>query len=34
MTTRLVLAFIPSPHANGFHVGPVLVHLYGLMYVV
>jgi prolipoprotein diacylglyceryl transferase len=28
------LAFIPSPSSNGFHVGPVLVHAYGLAYVV
>jgi prolipoprotein diacylglyceryl transferase len=34
MTTPLVLAYIPSPHVNGFHVGPLVVHLYGLMYVV
>ncbi len=27
-------AFIPSPPANGFHVGPLDVHVYGLMYVV
>ena len=27
-------AFIPSPPVNGFHVGPLDVHLYGLMYVV
>src|SRR4051795_9408778 len=34
MSVAGVLAFIPSPPANGFHVGPFLVHLYGLMYVV
>ena len=28
------LAFIPSPPANGFHVGPLFVHAYGLAYVV
>jgi prolipoprotein diacylglyceryl transferase len=27
------LAFIPSPPANGFHLGPLFVHVYGLMYV-
>jgi prolipoprotein diacylglyceryl transferase len=26
-------AFIPSPASNGFHVGPLLVHAYGLAYV-
>ena len=25
---------IPSPSDNGFHVGPVFVHYYGLMYVI
>ncbi|MGD0374368.1 MAG: prolipoprotein diacylglyceryl transferase [Streptosporangiaceae bacterium] len=25
---------IPSPPANGFHIGPAYVHVYGLMYVV
>jgi prolipoprotein diacylglyceryl transferase len=29
----MVLAFIPSPAANGFHLGPLFVHVYGLMYV-
>jgi prolipoprotein diacylglyceryltransferase len=29
-----VLAFIPSPSSNGFHLGPLLVHAYGLTYVV
>jgi len=28
-----VLAYIPSPSANGFHIGPFFVHFYGLMYV-
>ena len=28
------LSFIPSPASNGFHVGPLFVHAYGLMYVV
>jgi prolipoprotein diacylglyceryl transferase len=27
-------AFLPSPSANGFHVGPLFVHAYGLAYVV
>jgi prolipoprotein diacylglyceryl transferase len=25
---------IPSPPANGFHIGPAYIHFYGLMYVV
>jgi prolipoprotein diacylglyceryl transferase len=25
---------IPSPSVNGFHLGPVFVHYYGLMYVI
>jgi prolipoprotein diacylglyceryl transferase len=29
-----VLASIPSPPDNGFHVGPLFVHAYGLAYVV
>ena len=29
-----VLSFIPSPPANGFHLGPLYIHFYGLMYVV
>jgi prolipoprotein diacylglyceryl transferase len=29
-----VLAFIPSPSTNGFHLGPLFIHFYGLMYVV
>ncbi|HEY1643035.1 MAG TPA: prolipoprotein diacylglyceryl transferase [Streptosporangiaceae bacterium] len=28
------LSFLPSPPDNGFHVGPLFVHFYGLMYVV
>ncbi len=28
------LAFIPSPPANGIHVGPLFLHVYGLMYVI
>ncbi len=27
------LAFIPSPHANGFSVGPFFFHAYGIAYV-
>ncbi len=27
-------AFIPSPPVNGFHIGPLFVHAYGLSYVV
>ncbi len=30
----LPLSFIPSPSINGFHLGPLDVHFYGLMYVV
>src|SRR5215475_1902354 len=28
------LSFIPSPSSSGFHLGPVFVHVYGLMYVI
>ncbi|MDR2987000.1 MAG: prolipoprotein diacylglyceryl transferase [Nocardiopsaceae bacterium] len=28
------LAYIPSPPINGFHIGPLFVHFYGLMYVI
>ena len=28
------LAYIPSPPVNGFHIGPLFVHVYGLMYVI
>ncbi|HEX9064652.1 MAG TPA: prolipoprotein diacylglyceryl transferase [Streptosporangiaceae bacterium] len=28
------LAYIPSPSVNGFHIGPLFIHFYGLMYVV
>jgi prolipoprotein diacylglyceryl transferase len=31
---RLPLSFIPSPPINGFHLGPLDLHFYGLMYVV
>ena len=27
-------AFIPSPASNGFHIGPLFFHAYGLMYVL
>jgi prolipoprotein diacylglyceryltransferase len=27
------LNFIPSPSSNGFHVGPLLIHAYGIAYV-
>jgi prolipoprotein diacylglyceryl transferase len=27
------LGFLPSPPFNGFHIGPLFVHMYGLMYV-
>src|SRR5947209_18430171 len=27
------LAYIPSPSANGFHIGPFFVHAYGLAYI-
>jgi prolipoprotein diacylglyceryl transferase len=29
-----MLAVIPSPPENGFHVGPLFVHAYGLAYIV
>jgi prolipoprotein diacylglyceryltransferase len=29
-----VLAYIPSPSANGIWVGPLFLHAYGLAYVV
>jgi prolipoprotein diacylglyceryl transferase len=29
-----VLSFLPSPSVNGFHIGPLFIHFYGLMYVV
>jgi prolipoprotein diacylglyceryl transferase len=29
-----MLASIPSPASNGFHIGPLFVHAYGLAYVV
>jgi prolipoprotein diacylglyceryl transferase len=30
----MVFAFIPSPPANGIHLGPLFVHAYGLMYLI
>jgi prolipoprotein diacylglyceryl transferase len=30
----MITAFISSPSSNGFHVGPLFVHAYGLMYVL
>jgi prolipoprotein diacylglyceryl transferase len=30
----VTLASIPSPSANGLHLGPLFVHAYGLMYVI
>jgi prolipoprotein diacylglyceryl transferase len=30
----MLIASIPSPSANGFHVGPLFFHYYGLCYVV
>ncbi|MFH8339059.1 prolipoprotein diacylglyceryl transferase [Streptomyces sp. AM6-12] len=30
----MLLAAIPSPSVNGFHLGPLYIHFYGLMYVV
>jgi prolipoprotein diacylglyceryl transferase len=27
-------AFIPSPPASGIHLGPLIIHAYGLMYVI
>jgi prolipoprotein diacylglyceryl transferase len=29
-----LLSFIPSPSIDGFHLGPLFIHFYGLMYVV
>jgi prolipoprotein diacylglyceryl transferase len=34
MVPRMPLSFIPSPPINGFHVGPLFIHFYGLMYVI
>jgi prolipoprotein diacylglyceryl transferase len=30
----LPLSFIPSPSVSGFHLGPLFIHFYGLMYIV
>jgi prolipoprotein diacylglyceryl transferase len=30
----LPLSFIPSPSISGFHLGPLFIHFYGLMYIV
>jgi prolipoprotein diacylglyceryl transferase len=30
----MIDAYIPSPSSNGFHIGPLFVHAYGLMYVL
>src|ERR1022692_345299 len=34
LTPLPTLSFLPSPSVNGFHLGPLNVHYYGLMYVV
>jgi prolipoprotein diacylglyceryl transferase len=34
MVSHAPLGFLPSPATNGFHIGPLFVHVYGLMYVV
>ena len=31
---HLTTAFLPSPSRNGFSLGPLFVHAYGLAYVV
>ena len=28
------IAYLPSPSFNGFHIGPLFVHVYGLMLVL
>jgi prolipoprotein diacylglyceryltransferase len=33
-TSALLFAFLPSPPTNGFNLGPLFVHAYGLAYVV
>ena len=30
----MILASIPSPSSNGFSLGPLFVHFYGLFYVI
>src|SRR5215472_8179228 len=32
--SRMPLSYIPSPPINGFHIGPLMIHFYGLMYVI
>jgi prolipoprotein diacylglyceryl transferase len=34
MVSHPPLSFLPSPSVNGFNIGPLFVHVYGLMYVV
>jgi prolipoprotein diacylglyceryl transferase len=34
MESHAPLSFLPSPSVNGFNIGPLFVHFYGLMYVV
>ena len=34
MAVPVSLAFIPSPSHNGFYIGPLFIHAYGLAYVV
>jgi prolipoprotein diacylglyceryl transferase len=34
MMTAMTSGFLPSPSHNGFYVGPLFVHAYGLAYVV
>ena len=29
----MIAAYIPSPSTNGIHIGPLFLHVYGLMYV-
>ena len=31
---HLPAGFLPSPSSNGFHLGPLFVHAYGLAYLV
>ena len=33
-TEQPIAMRIPSPPVSGFHVGPLSVHVYGLMYVI
>jgi prolipoprotein diacylglyceryl transferase len=30
----MLLGYLPSPSFSGFHIGPLFVHMYGLMYVL